>query len=231
MIFNGISKDYLRVNMELFRPPSPPIEFETVLLAGEGERVRRKKFQATDLSVPITIRSNQNIEILKADMSRWLIHDEPKKLVFKDTPNRYYRAFYKSMDLLGNKHYQKGEIIFYLPQGYRYGDEKTMNIDSTWRSFEIGGQVKTPWYTYTRFMIPQSQYKLEGSNGLDVLLNFSFMAGDILEIDYSERKVRLNGNNLAVSVSLSTVWKELIPGQMQLWASHATSMKFDERYY
>lgn len=42
MIFNGIEKDYIRVIADLFRPPSPPIMFDTFNMSKSGTRVRKR---------------------------------------------------------------------------------------------------------------------------------------------------------------------------------------------
>jgi phage-related protein len=81
------------------------------------------------------------------------------------------------------------------------------------------------------FSLPQSQFTLENNQGGKIILNYSFIAGDRLEIDYLERKVTLNGKDLAIAISLDTVWFDLKPGQVQLKASHSTALTYTERFY
>ncbi|MEN2468015.1 phage tail family protein, partial [Ornithinibacillus sp. JPR2-1] len=75
------------------------------------------------------------------------------------------------------------------------------------------------------------RFTLESSNGLYILLNYNFIAGDMLEIDYVGRKVYLNGNDLRSAVSMSSHFVELEPGQMEIVASHVCTLIYDERYY
>ncbi|MEK3890254.1 distal tail protein Dit [Bacillus sp. FSL K6-3431] len=230
MIFNGIEKDYIRVTREFFRPPTPPIEFQTRPNAKGGARTKRKRFTDLILPVPIVVRSKTTIEDLKEDLSNWLVHTEPKKLIFKDKPNRHYLAEYESMELDEKVNYAKGVINFYLAEGYRFGPEQALNLTLTTKTFTIGGQESTVWESYTRFTVPQSSYTLESNVG-KIILKYDFIAGDVLEIDYRTRDVFLNGKDLAVSVQLETVWFELPVGSVQLKASHATELKYSERFY
>ncbi|RST60235.1 hypothetical protein D5F11_007200 [Siminovitchia terrae] len=114
---------------------------------------------------------------------------------------------------------------------YKMGAEHTLSITTSNQIFTIGGQESTPWTSRTRFTVPQSSFSLETSKGGKVLLNYDFIAGDVLEIDYGKRDVRLNGKDLAVSIAFETVWKELEPGVVQIKASHQTELMYSERYY
>lgn len=232
MRFNGIKKDYIKVNMELFRPLTPPIEYESRPLVKGGDRVRKRRFASMELPVPITIKSDQPIEMLIEDMSNWLVHDEPKKLEFVDAPNRYYLARYNGMEYLKrNPYYAMGTIFFYLPEGYRFGKTNDLNIISTFQTFNILGQDKTPWTSKTTFTSSANQYILETNQGGKIILNYNFIAGDVLEIDYKKRKVTLNGNLLQTAISIYSHWFDLKPGQMQIRASHQTTLTYTERYY
>lgn len=231
MIFNGIEKDYIRVLRELFRPPTPPIEFNVFEKAKGGERVRRKRYGGLELQVPVVIKSPERIEDLKEDLTTWLVHDEPKKLVFKDKPDRYYLAFYKNMEL--NEYYKMaiGTITFYLPEGYRFGPTNTLKIKTEFNTYVIKGQIKTPWKSKTVFKDSASRYVLEIDNGGRIILNYNFTSGDVLEIDYEKRDVFLNGKDLATAIDIKTEWFELPVGEVQLRASHETELTYIERYY
>lgn len=233
MIFNGIEKEYIKVNIDLFRPPTPPLEFLTREKLRGGSRVTKKRFRDLILPVPITVIGKPTVEDVKEDLAAWLVHDQPKKLIFKDQPNRYYMAEYESMVLDERKFRAKGVINFYLAEGYRFGLKKTINLTTTSQTYKITGQIGTPWKSKTIFNESANRFTLEGSNGLKVILNFNFTAGDVLEIDSRERDVFLNGIDLATAVSLETDWAkgELPVGEVTLQASHDTELTYDERFY
>ncbi|AAU85097.1 distal tail protein Dit [Bacillus phage BCASJ1c] len=230
MIFNGIKKDYLRVNRELFRPPTPPIEFQTRPLAKGGERVRKRRMTGMELPVPITIRSEQRIETLKEDLSNWLVHNEAKKLSFTDTPDRYYLARYQGMELREYPHYAKGTLMFYLPVAYRFGKDKTINVTTTQQQHEITGQESTPWTLEVTFSENRNRFEFwAGDNYLR--LNYNFITGDKLIVEYTGRKVRLRDLDLRRTVSMSSHFEELGPGPVSMRASHPCTLTYTERYY
>lgn len=231
MIFNGIEKEYIRVHIDLLRPPTPPIEFNTTPIRGGGSRTRKKRFTDLILPVPVTIYGNPTIEDLNEDLTKWLVHEEPKKLSFKDRPDRYYLAEYESMDLDERKYRAKGTINFYLAQGYRFGADELLNLTDVMSPFNIKGQVETPWKSKTIFTVPQSQFFIRGYFGRNITLNYNFIAGDVLEIDYETRDIFLNGNDLAVALSLESNWFDLPTGNVYLRASHPTELVYTERYY
>ncbi|HLQ97915.1 MAG TPA: distal tail protein Dit [Candidatus Dormibacteraeota bacterium] len=240
MIFNGIEKDFIKVNMELFRPPTPPIEFSTSENPSGGSIKRRKRFTDMTLPVPVTIRNDKSIEFLKEEMSDWLYHEEPKPLKFKQIPDRFYLAEYESMELREKYRYAKGVINFYLAQPYRFSEEKSLDLTGEKQNVSIAGQIKTPWKTKTTFDEKTNSYELQfnspGKSDLrdinKIKLNYEFVAGDVLEIDYSKRKVTVNGVDRSnILVILQSNYMELPIGEVEFEASHETELFYHERYY
>ncbi|MCC2248867.1 phage tail family protein [Virgibacillus sp. AGTR] len=111
------------------------------------------------------------------------------------------------------------------------GQTYNLTIQTNLAEHAITGQEKTPFYTTTVFEVPQERFTLEASNGLYILLNYNFIAGDVLEIDYTTRSAILNGKNIDTAISIKSVFKELIPGQMEFVASHKSTVSYTERYY
>lgn len=233
MIFNGISKDFLRVREGLFRPPSPPIEFDIYTSPTGGSRVSRKQFTGFSFSVPIKISSpDRRIEELKEELADWLIHDEPKKLGFKDIPNRYYLAYYESMDLDERPYSATGEIVFYLPDGCRMGEERTFNLTKNNTTHEIGGKVKTPWTIEIIFEEDTDKFELISENtDLFLLLGYQFQIGDRLKIAYTGRICELNGRDIRFAIRLASNFTMLSPGSLVIKASHECKLIYDERFY
>ncbi|WP_339283160.1 distal tail protein Dit [Oceanobacillus sp. FSL K6-3682] len=232
MIFNGESKSYIRVRRELFRPPSPPIEFDTIDYSTGGSRVVKKRFTGFTFTVPVKIISpDKRIEELKEELSDWLIHEEPKKLGFKDIPNRYYLAYYESMELDERPYSATGEINFYLPDGRRIGEEKTININSSNINHTITGQDKAPWTVETVFTGNTNEFELITNQGLYLLLGYEFIEGDRLTIKYEGREVWLNDRDLRHAIRLKTNYELLSPGNLRVRASHNCTLKYDERYF
>ena len=113
---------------------------------------------------------------------------------------------------------------------YIYSEAKTITVPTNFQTFTIGGHESTVWKSKTVFKSSQNQFVLESDVG-KIILNFNFIAGDVLEIDYEKRDVFLNGKDLATAIDIKTEWFELPVGEVQLRASHETELTYNERYY
>lgn len=229
MIFNGLEKEYITVLTELFRPPTPPIEF--------NERGTKKKFTDMILPVPIKVSSNEHVEHLKQDIAEWLYHEEPKELIFKQIPNLHYLAEYESMELNERGSFGRGTIYFYLKDAHRYSEERIIEATGT---RDIKGHISTTWRTRTEFTSNQTGYELQfnspGKTKLKdinkIVLNGTFRSGDILEIDYRKRRVTLNGKDISNQlVIIESNYMELPIGSVEFEANHKTEVFYHERYY
>ncbi|QBP06949.1 distal tail protein [Virgibacillus phage Mimir87] len=227
MIFNGIEKDYLTVLRGRKRPVITKIEHEMA-----RGRIRRTKLEALEVIVPVLIEVPKGfvLEEIKEDFSGWLFHYEDKRLMFKDNPNRYYMARLEEIDLDDHDRYADGDIKFICQNPYRFGKNKELNITTDFNSFTITGQTATSWTSETMFSADRDKYELEIGNS-KILLNFKFVEGDKLLIDFDKRSVKLRERDIAVAVSLQTDWTELSPGPVSIRASEPTTIYYDERYY
>lgn len=229
MIFNGLEKEYITVLTELFRPPTPPIEF--------NERGTKKKFTDMILPVPIKVSSNEHVEHLKQDIAEWLYHEEPKELIFKQIPNLHYLAEYESMELNERGSFGRGTIYFYLKDAHRYSEERIIEATGT---HDIKGHTSTTWRTRTEFTSKQEGFEFTfnapGKTDLKdinkIVINYNFIAGDVLEIDYSKRRITVNGNDISNAlVIIQSNYAELPIGIVKFEASHETDVFYHERYY
>lgn len=229
MIFNGVEKEYIKVLSGLFRPPTPPVEF--------NERGTCKKFGDMILPVPIKITSDQNVEFLKRELAEWLYHEAPKELIFKQIPNLHYLAEYEGMTLDETGKLAKGEVRFYLKDAYRYSQERTVEAQGT---HNIKGHESTAWRTKTVFISNVTGYELQfnspGKTDLrdinKIKINGDFKSGDVLDIDYSRRKITLNGNVISNQlVIIQSNYMELPIGSVEFEASYKTEVYYFERYY
>lgn len=239
MKFNGQSKEYINVLYDLLRPPSPPIEFNTIEKYSGGSRKKSKRFKDLELNVPFKINTGifTNAEVAKEEMMDWLIEEEPKKLEFNDRPDRYYLAEYKEMQIneqidFDNGIYIKGIIVFYLAEPYRFGSNNEINVTTSNSSFNILGQVKPFWKSETILSSDTNQFVLEGTN-FKIILNYDFKSGDRITIDSRKREVLLFNDDITNTVSLETEWNK---GKLELntitaRASQNTKITYDEIYY
>ncbi|KYG30419.1 distal tail protein Dit [Alkalihalobacillus trypoxylicola] len=228
MRFNGIEKEYIRVMKELYRPPTPPIEY----MVGEGfsgDRIRKRSFLGMDLQVPIVLTKNP--ESIKEDLSNWLVHEQPKPLVFKDHPERYYLAIYRGMDLNEDYQFAKGTVTFYLPEGYRFGPHQEIEIGGQNIGYKVLGQASMPWTSQTIFKEDTSEFFIEKNQSEKLICHYHFKENDRLEINSIKRQVLVNGENKPYILSIHSNWFELTPGLNHLVANHRTFLNYTERYF
>lgn len=221
MIFNGIVKDYITVMRGRDRP----------FFAVDDER---------EITVPIFIEhiDFSHYERLKEEISAWLKHDEPKPLEFKDDPDRVYFAKVTNIETDQTNRLGSDATIHFLSDS-KYSHERTILIDTSTTEL-IEGHKSTPWKTKTTFTENQTGYELQfnspGKTDLreinKIKLNYNFIAGDVLEIDYSKRKVTLNGvDRTNTVVILQSNFMELPIGSVEFVANHRTELFYNERYY
>src|SRR5699024_2991509 len=96
-----------------------------------GAHLSYSKRQIRTITVPVFILADSfsDLQKVKEDMAEWLIHKEPKKLVFKDEPDRtYYALVDGSLDLNELVRWGEGEIIFVCPDPYKYGSGQEYDV-------------------------------------------------------------------------------------------------------
>lgn len=181
------------------------------------------KFQLTD-------RTNEGFRERFTRLNGLLLGSE-KRLKFTDE-SAYFTATLENADLPEEEsNTMIGTLNFYCSDPSKNKNKHILSVDSTYQSFKINGQAETPWTSETIFTEPTNQYTLETKTGGLILLDYNFIPGDVLEIDYHKRKVTLNGNLLMVAVNLSTDWRKLQPGFIQMRTSHETLLSYSEKYY
>lgn len=231
MTFNGIRKPFVTVS-EKKRPYWAPLNRNIHTTRSGHTRLLSTEKETLVIPVTLFVDGDSKEDLLRKaeEIGSWLITKEAKKLTFDDQQNRHYAAVLNGgVDVEEIVSFSRCSIEFACL--YKMGAEHTLPIITSNQIFTIGGQESTPWTSRTRFTVPQSSFSLETSKGGKVILNYGFIAGDVLEIDYDKRDVRLNGKDLAVSIAFETVWKELGPGAVQIKASHPTELMYSERYY
>jgi predicted phage tail component-like protein len=233
--FNGVKKDYLYVLEGSNRLPWAPIQriYQDVPNRPGTVSKKGKKVSARPLSIPVAMRAStrEELQVLKEDFAAWLIHDEPKALVFDDEPNRtYYAQIDGSFDVEEFLDYGRGIIPFICPDPYKYGSEKTVNSLTVTNN----GTVEANPIITASFTSSASEYKIAHSNGKYVRVIYNFVSGNKLEIDLTKRKVTINGNLQMAAYDWRSQPFALMPGSNSLTVTPSgrasTSIKFRERW-
>src|SRR5690625_4551376 len=95
--FNNVEKEYIEVRYEEARPLSPLREAKTITVPrSDGTYLSRVETGIRELIIPVNVYYDdfEDLQKKKEDLAEWLIHDEPKPLVFPDEEDRTYYALY-----------------------------------------------------------------------------------------------------------------------------------------
>lgn len=229
--FDGIRKPYLLVTKRK-RSYWAPRNLVLTQNRKTGARLRRVNTGARIEEVYVEISAIEGLDIRKTaeDLAGWLLTESEEELIFDDETDRKYFAIVDgSFDAEEIVTVGYGVIRFVCPDPYKRGLTNTLNLTTSFNTFEITGQTETPWKSKTTFTVPQSSFSLESNTG-KITLNYEFIAGDVLEINYKTRDIFVSGINIDVGLSLESVWFDLSVGSMQLRASYATELRYSESY-
>ncbi|GIN59247.1 hypothetical protein J8TS2_35660 [Lederbergia ruris] len=199
-----------------------------------GSFIKRSYFEPFQFDLPFVINKPKNMtwSELEEDMTSWLLHDVDKRLILESIPNRFYMARIIGIDVSDRtRNNAEGSIDVYCQIPFKHSFDKTIDVTPKLNTFNIGGQVPTNWISKTTFKEGTKQYILENDNGGKITLNYSFFAGDVLEINYRTRSIKLNGRDLIVALSLDSSWFQLPNGNVKLKATHETKITYNELYY
>jgi predicted phage tail component-like protein len=214
------------------KSPFSPLEREIISYQG-GHRLKRTTRGLIEISQPVGFKvkdDEQHVSIIE-EMTGWLIQDTWCPLKFDDEPGRVYPAVLQnSMDDLEKIAILREGTLAFVAK-YTGGRTLQLSLKPTAQAHFISGQRETDWISKTTFKAATSKFVLEEAAGGRIILNYEFIQGDVLTIDYHKRKVLLNGKSLATAIALNTVWFPLRPGTMNLKASADTMLEYQERFH
>lgn len=209
--------------------------YRNIRRVGKSYRLKSSVREPIIIYQPIGFKAIEDVEQLEIvqSLTSWLITDDWAPLTFDDEPGRTYIALLQNNmdDFRKIATLREGTLQFIAID--TLGNSHDLTITTQFATHDITGQTSTPWKSRTVFTVPKSQFILESDKGLDIILNYNFIAGDVLEIDSDKREIRLNGDDLATALDIRSEWNkgEIEPGQVQLKASHETVLSYSERYY
>ena len=176
-----------------------PIHREFVTVVGKpGAYLSNTQKQIRTISVPVLLLADDlsDLQKVKEDLANWLIHDEPKELIFNDEPDRvYYAVVSGSLDLDELVHSGQGIITFLCPDPFKYGHEKTIHFPSDQVIVNNEGTAEAdPIFELTA---TQKTTFAMISNGEDYNLIGQPADDDIVPVDYKTSVMYENGSTLS----------------------------------
>lgn len=217
--FDGISKPYLTVLKDSNRQPWAPIEWTYQDVPKRpGALPVKKNTGVRALPIPVFLKgkSIEDLQKVKEDLAEWLIHDEPKPLIFDDEPDRiYYAVVDGSFDPDEILKWGQGVIPFICPDPYKYGEEESLILGD----FPIRnvGTLKTNPVFSIKFMSYTTNYTVS-INEKTLKVIWDFKQNDLLIIDTNKRKIIINNLVKMTALDLNSKWPEFIRGQNNIIA-------------
>lgn len=229
MEFNGARNDIFIVDVN-GRQKSP---FHPRINDIRRFRLKKSEKDLLEITQPITFKALNHEEKMEKIrlLGDWLIHKDWKTLSFDDEPGRCYLVILNGMDDFSrenNSFLWKGSLSFTAKA--TLGEEKTLSVSTTSQQHQITGQESTPWSIEVNFTENTNRYEFWAGD-IYLQLNYEFIEGDHLTINYTGREVWLRDMDLRTSVSMSSNFEELKPGTTSFRASHNCTVKYTERYY
>ena len=231
MTFNGIRKPHIYLLEGRQKAPFAPIS-RNITSTRKRHRLKDSKHELLPISQPIGYIAGDDVDALeiKDELAEWLITKEVSPLKFDDEPGRtYWAVVQNSIDDLSRLAFTRQGTIQFL-SFYTTGATKSINVTTTATNHAITGQTETPWTIEVTFAEDTNRFEFWAGD-VYLQLNYEFVEGDKLIVEYTGRKVWLNGNDLRKAVSMSSNFEELTPGIVSVRASHAAKLIYDERYY
>lgn len=196
-----------------------------------GARERGHTYDVREIRVNFLIedKTNEGFRERFNRLNGYLLGGK-KKLEFTDE-NAYFIATLQSADIPDeDSNSLQGTLLFVCTDPAKRMNEEQIPVTTTSKQHVVTGQTETPWTVEVTFTESANRFELWAGKNY-VQLNYEFIEGDKLIVEYTGRKVTLNGNDLRKSVSMSSHFEELKPGKNEFKASHKAVLKYDERYY
>ncbi len=218
----------------------PKRKISTIDILNDGVREGENYLEPKLITVKYRLRDKTN-EGFRDRYNRLngLLIGRKKVLEFTDEDAFFYSTVYEGDEIDEDSNDVISSLVFFCSDPNKYKPEKTITIDDT-ATETIGGHKPTAWKTKTTFEENQSGYELQfnspGKSDLrdicKIKLNYEFVRGDVLEIDYNKRKVTVNGVDRSnILVILQSNYMELPVGEVEFEAGHDTELFYSERYY
>lgn len=212
---------------------SPNFDTDTQQLRRK-ERIKKRVPKSRDVDIELLLQTDSMEELDEMiHLIYRIFYSYDEMEIIRDlTPDKRIFAVQEQSYGIDSITCEDGEININLKMydPYVYSLEKTINVVESETPYSIGGLEPTEWKAKSVFTAATDSYVLNSEDGR-LVINYDFKVNDILEIDYKERLLLLNGYVIDVGLSLESIWFELKSGLNKLSATNKTEIYFSERHY
>jgi predicted phage tail component-like protein len=191
---------------------------------GEGSVITKRRIPERILNVSFDISASSLDEMRdKVDqLSSMLYYDEAQPTVFSDEPEFTYYSILSGEPAWDEVvHRGRGVLTLVCPKPRKMKAEVISNLGVVASANEVlSNTLRTmsaePIFTVT-FSSPSSSFQINHQQSGKLLkVTYNFLAGDILVIDKTTRKITINGNVRMATFSLASDWFNLAGGSNNL---------------
>lgn len=234
--FNGIDlSDLIVVDSDKITGRGPLYQEITLQgkSAGDGSYFVKKKRPPRPLGVPFTLIGNSlNDKRQQVDeLNKRLNVAGPSPMIFGDESDKTYFAILSGLpDWNEVAEIGQGTLSLICPDPDKIGQSKTVSLS---RPLTIEGTAKT-WPTIQiDFTAAASSFKVTNQDGKYVNVIYNFAIGDQLILDFSKRKITINGIVHMTALDwANSEWFALVPGDNTLTVTPdvATQITYTPRW-
>ena len=218
--FDDTSFESQGVIVERIHEDLPEMREEMEALPGRhGSRVLSLSIAPREIRLECRLMLDrwQDFDDAMADMARWLVTSDDRRLCLRTHPDQYYLAHYKSMvegERIGGTGIGAFEVTFTAADPMRYGEVRSLVVtEQEWKRFDVGG-TEVPDATIevrnARRPGPAGKFGMTIAND-QFWVSLPDDSAHSLSIDLTARTILLDGK--AAGMTLDSNWPTLRPGR------------------
>lgn len=235
MIFNDIDfGDYIKVE-KVRDPLLPPIlNLRREVPGKNGSLYKRNKLEPKNIEVEIRLieKNRSKVKEKARTVSRLLYTKEPKKLRFKEEPDKYYLAILDSSTDLERFLFTGFSILTFVAlDPIAYGETKTIDITNSPIILNEGTHSTTGTITVEITEATNNLQVTLQNTGEFIYVSHDFVVGDTILIDLEEEMIYKNGYSIMHDCYLESDFFDIPTGEFQISVSSGNAtLEFTERW-
>lgn len=232
LYIDGYSLPYIDVAYEFARNPAR-YSYELKTWHSGTNLVSNKRLEGEEVSIPIILsrRGNErkSWEDIIEELTGGLYSDEPKRVSFGE--GKYYLAQVVALEIAEEHEYvAKGAVVIVPEINGMLGEEKAEILSEGSSTIIVEGQRDVAWTAEITFERETDYYELSVGK-TKILLNYVFVKGDILTINYGDRSVKIRGRDIAPALDIRSKWALIKRGRNSVNTTEEVKITYDKRYY
>lgn len=215
-------------------------ELNLVSLPGvDGAKLKGVRYTERTIEIDTLFIAANDAELRKIleEINYILATDKEEALIFSDEPDRtYYAVFSTAQESEGQNGVYKVTLTFVYPNPEKEAAETVVTTETNSPTVvkNDGKRAVTPTITCV-FESDASTYEIQLLKEDETIekrikVNFNFIKGDTLVIDFEKRKVIINGKVNMNALLMLSRWFNIPVGEITVNTTHKSSISFNKAY-